>query len=321
MSMDVAFVGLGNMGRPMAANLAVNGHTVYLWNRTRSRCEQLASDLPPSAKVVVCDSPAEAAERADVIVSMLADEQAVFDVYENENGLISGMRRGAVAVEMSTIGPDVVARLSDLLDKVEAQVVDAPVSGSIALAEAGELTIMAGGDADAVRRVGPVLHCLGGRVLHMGPAGTGAAMKLAVNTVILGLNEAVSEGLVLAEAAGIDRLAAYHVFTASAVAAPFVHYRRKAFEEPDAVPTAFAVTLGEKDLALILDLAEQVGVRLPQAEANRKVLQDAAEAGWADHDVSAAARYLRDLREREPLTASEERTNTKTEGETNGSTR
>jgi 3-hydroxyisobutyrate dehydrogenase/2-hydroxy-3-oxopropionate reductase len=118
-------------------------------------------------------------------------------------------------------------------------------------------------------------------------------MKLAVNTIIYGLNQALSEGLVLAECAGIDRLTAYKIFACSAIAAPFVHYRREAFERPQDVPVALRLSLAEKDLHLILELAQQLQAPLPQAMSNLAVVEKASSQGFEDHDVSGVAEYLR----------------------------
>ena len=161
------------------------------------------------------------------------------------------------------------------------------------MAEAAQLTIMAGGQPQDIERVEPILALLGSHVFHVGPLGTGAAMKLAVNTIIYGLNQALSEGLILAERAGIDRLMAYKIFACSAIAPPFVHYRREAFERPGEVPVALRLSLAEKDLHLILELAQQLQTPLPQAMSNVAVLEKASSQGFEDHDVSGVSEYLR----------------------------
>jgi 3-hydroxyisobutyrate dehydrogenase-like beta-hydroxyacid dehydrogenase len=174
-----------------------------------------------------------------------------------------------------------------------AALLDTPVSGSVQLLERGELTVMAGGDADALERARPVLEQLATRIFHTGALGTGATMKLAVNTIIHGLNLALSEALVLAEKAGVERAAAYEVFANSAVAAPFVLYKRAAFEHPEDTPVAFSLDLAAKDLDLALDLADQAGATMEQAATNRRVVGAALAAGLGDHDLSALAAYLR----------------------------
>jgi 3-hydroxyisobutyrate dehydrogenase-like beta-hydroxyacid dehydrogenase len=139
-----------------------------------------------------------------------------------------------------------------------------------------------------------VLEAIGRPVLYVGPSGSGAVMKLVVNTVVYGLNQSLSEALVLAERAGLDRLLTYSVFADSAIAAPFVHYRREAFERPDTAPVMLPVALASKDLRLALEMADSVGAELPQAETNLRLLEETERAGLLEDDVSAVARYLRE---------------------------
>jgi 3-hydroxyisobutyrate dehydrogenase-like beta-hydroxyacid dehydrogenase len=160
----------------------------------------------------------------------------------------------------------------------------------VGLAESGKLTIMVGGAAADLERARPVLDALAATVFHMGPLGSGAAMKLAVNIVIFGLNQAVAESIRLAEEAGIDRAAAYDVLAVSAVGAPYLGYKRAAFLEPDTTPVAFSLDLAAKDLRLIADLAAAVGVELPQAGTNLAAIESAAASGGGDRDFSAVMR-------------------------------
>jgi len=285
----VGVAGLGRMGRPMAGNLAAAGLLVGIHNRTSEVGKRVADEL----EVASYPTPAELASVADVIVTSVADAGAVRDLYAGEAGFVETMRPGALAVEMSTVGPDAVEWLHRLLEARHCSVVDAPVSGSVSLAEKGELTIMAGGADDAVERAMPALLAIGAKVFHLGPVGSGATMKLAVNNIIYALNQSVAESLVLAEKAGIDRLRAYEVFAESAIAAPFVHYRRELFERPGEGPVAMRLTLEEKDLELILELAAGLDARLPQAKVNAAVAREAALAGFGDDDISAVAEYLR----------------------------
>ena len=176
---------------------------------------------------------------------------------------------------MSTVPPSVSRALEARVRATGAGLLDAPVSGSVALAESGQLTIMAGGDEADLERARPVLDALAKRVFHLGPLGSGAVMKLAVNNIIFGLNQVLAESLVLAERAGVERATAYEVFASSAIAAPFVLYKRAAFVEPETTPPAFALELAAKDLGLILELGAQVGAALPQAALNL-----AAGASW-----------------------------------------
>jgi 3-hydroxyisobutyrate dehydrogenase-like beta-hydroxyacid dehydrogenase len=288
----VAFLGLGRMGRPMAANLARAGHRLTVWNRTSEKARQFAAEHGARAAA----TPGEAVAEADVVVSMLADDAALLDAWTGEGGALATVRPGTLAVDMGTVAPGTVARLAGLLGERGVALVDAPVSGSVAAATAATLTIMAAGEPDAVERAGEVLSALGGPIIPLGPSGAGSSMKLAVNAVVHSLNQAVSEALVLAERAGIQRTRAYDVFANSAVSAPFVLYRREAYERPGEVPVTFRLELAAKDLRLALDLAGQVGAELPQTRTNLAVLEDAVAAGLADDDESAVAEHLRSRR-------------------------
>jgi len=277
------------MGSRLAANLAKAGFELVLYNRTRATAERLGELLG----VPVAASPAAAAASSDVVVTMLTDAEAVEDVYEQPAGILEGLRPRSVAVDMSTVGPAAAMTLAGLADACGAGFVDAPVSGSVALAESASLTVMAGGASSDVERVMPVLRAIGSTVFHVGAVGAGATIKLAVNTVIYGLCEAVAEGLVLAERAGIERARAYEIFASSAIAAPFVHYRREEFENPGRPPVAFRLALAHKDMNLILSLAASTGALMPQARANLRTLEGAIAEGLGDHDVAAVAEYLR----------------------------
>jgi 3-hydroxyisobutyrate dehydrogenase-like beta-hydroxyacid dehydrogenase len=289
----VGFIGLGRMGSPMAANIRSAGFELHLFNRTRSKAEEEARRTGS----VVGDSPAAVASSVDVVVTMLADHAAIDEMYLQPGGILEGLRPNAIAVDMSTLGPDAVLDLADKVRATGAEFVDAPVSGSVALAESAALTIMVGGEPDVVERARPVLETMGARVFHVGPVGTGATMKLAVNTVVYGLCQALSEGLVLAERAGIQRGIAYDVFSSSAISAPFVHYRRREFEHPGQPPVSFRLALAKKDMDLIMSLGERLGSPLPQARVNTEVLEAARTSGLADADVSAVADFLRQLAE------------------------
>ena len=159
---------------------------------------------------------------------------------------------------------------------------------------------MVGGDAAALERARPVLDSLAARVFHLGPTGAGAAMKLAVNAVIFGLNVALSEALVLAERAGVDREAAYDVLQASAVGAPYVTYKRAAFLHPEATATAFSLDLATKDLRLITDLAAATGVPVAQAATNLGLISEAAASLGGDRDFALVAEHLRSAQARTP---------------------
>jgi 3-hydroxyisobutyrate dehydrogenase-like beta-hydroxyacid dehydrogenase len=285
----VAVVGAGRMGAAMAATLRRAGIEVVVWNRTRSRADAAAG----SAGAAVAATAREAATSAQVVLSSLADDAAVGAAYTGHDGVIAGLQPGTVVCESSTIDPGTVRRLRPLVEDRGAFLLDTPVSGSVSTVEAGQLTIMAGGDEAVLDRVRPVLDPLARQIFHVGELGAGAVMKLVVNSVLHGLNLALAEGLVLAEKAGVERATAYEVFMASAVAAPFVHYKREAFEHPGRPPVAFSLDLVGKDLDLILDLAAQAGAPMAQAATNRQVVRAALAAGLGGRDLSELATYLR----------------------------
>ena len=285
----VAVLGTGHMGSAMSRALASGGFDLVLYNRTLERCEPLAQEL--GARVL--PTAAEAVAAADVAISMVADEPAVEALYRGEGGVIEGLRPGVVVADMSTVPPSAVLGLADDVHARGAEILDAPVSGSTALAESGGLTIMVGGDSAALERARPVFDALAKRVFHLGALGNGKAMKLAVNTLIFGLNEALAEGLVIAERAGIERSLAYDVLAASAAGAPYVAYKRTSFLDPEGTPPMFSIALAEKDLNLITAFADRLDVPVPQAHVNRDVLREAMADGHAAADFADVAVHLR----------------------------
>jgi 3-hydroxyisobutyrate dehydrogenase/2-hydroxy-3-oxopropionate reductase len=286
----VAVLGTGRMGSAMAERLAGQGVAVVLYNRSPDRAVALAARIGAT----VAASPSEAAARVDVVITMVADDTAVRDLFEGPDGLVAGIRPGAVAIDMSTVLPDTIRAVAPAVRARGAGVLDAPVSGSVASTLAGELSIMVGGEADDLERVRPVLDRLARRVFHLGPLGSGAAMKLAVNTLIFGLNQCVAEGLVLAERNGIDRALAYDVLAASAAGAPMLGYKRANFVEPETTPVAFSLALADKDLRLIAQLAGASGTAMPQSATNLRVIQDAERSMGEDIDFSMVASHLRE---------------------------
>jgi 3-hydroxyisobutyrate dehydrogenase/2-hydroxy-3-oxopropionate reductase len=293
----VAVVGTGRMGSALARSIARAGHDIVLYNRTRARCDPLAAELRGRA----VDSPAEAAAAADVTITMLADDAAVRAVYTGDDGLIAGAHADGVLVDMSTVLPGTIRSVEADVRATGSGVLDAPVSGSVTLAESGGLTLMVGGTDADLERARPALDAVAKAIFHLGPLGTGAAMKLAVNVVIFGLNEAVAEGLALAEAAGIERATAYEVIAAGAAGAPYVGYKRAQFLDPQGAPVAFSLALTEKDLRLITETAEALGQPLPQTAVNLEIVRAAASGGRSGRDFATVADELRSRRARAPV--------------------
>jgi 3-hydroxyisobutyrate dehydrogenase-like beta-hydroxyacid dehydrogenase len=293
----VAVLGAGRMGAAMARTLARTGCSLVVYNRTSERASALSREV--GARIAA--TPAEAASLADVSLCSVTDAAAVDELFGATDGVLAGARSGSVLVDMSTVAPSTIRSYRERAEARGIGLLDAPVSGSVALADAGQLTIMVGGDANDLERAMPALEPLAKAIHHVGPLGSGAAMKLAVNTLIFGLNTALAEGLVLAEAAGIDRARAYDVLASSAAGAPFVQYKRAAFVDPDETPPAFSLDLAAKDLDLILALAGSCGVPMPQTEINLDLVNEARENGRGALDFATVAEALRRRRHTLPV--------------------
>ncbi len=284
----VGFVGLGRMGAPMARRVLAAGYPLTVWNRSRDRCEVFAT-----AGAAVADTPGALAAESDVVVTMVADMRALAAIVEGEDGLLSGLGSGTIVVDMSTIGPEAARAFAEKVAAAGGEWVDAPVSGGVALAEQGTLTLMVGGSDAAVARIQPILDTMSKASFHLGPAGAGATMKLAVNAVVAVINEAIAEGLVLAERGGIAPELAYDVFSSGAVAAPYVLYKRDAFLHPNETPVGFTVDLLGKDLGLIMSLADSVGVTLAAVNAAAEVVERARTLGLGDTDMARVTDVVR----------------------------
>ncbi len=274
----------------MARRFHDAGHQLVLWNRDRSKSEAVSADTGSE----VMESPAAAAAEADIVVSSLADDAALRQVYLGERGVVEGIAPGSIAVDTSTVDPATAVEVGDAVDGTGAGFLDCPVSGSVSTVESGNLVVMAGGDAELVARVESLLSAIAKDVVHVGGRGAGAACKLAVNSLVHGLNVALSEALVLAEKAGVDRATAYEVFASGAGGAPFVHYKRQAYEHPEDAVVAFTLDLVAKDLELITTLGAKVGAPMDQANTGLDIVSRAIESGMGDMDLSAVAVFLRE---------------------------
>jgi len=269
----------------MVGTLQRAGFSVVAYNRTRAAAEATGAEVAETAR--------EAAAGADITLSSLADDGALNALYSGPDGVMAGLRAGTVAVDTSTVNPATIQQLALDVAATGASLIDAPVSGSVGLVEAGQLTIMVGGEAGALELARPALEALAAKIFHVGAIGSGATVKLAVNALVHATNTALSESLVLAEKAGVDRALAYDVFAAGAAGSPFLQYKRDAYLQPDSAPVAFSLDLVAKDLGLILELAEQVDAPMDQGTANLEVTAAAIRAGFGDRDMSVIAEHLR----------------------------
>lgn len=277
---EVAWIGLGAMGSRMAARLREAGHDLVVWNRTREKAEELG--------VEVTGSPREAAERAEFVFTMLADPQALRSVTEGDDSLLTGLRDGSMLVEMSTVGPEAIARLAERMPAY-ASLLDVPVLGSLPEAESGTLKLFAGGHDAAFERARPLLETLG-EPLRTGPLGSGAAAKLVANATLIGTVALLGETLALADAVGLSRETVWEVLGATPLAAQ-AERRRPAVDSGE-YPPRFRLSLGRKDAELVQDAARAAGTKLPSLEAARDHLAAAEAAGLGGADYSALLEHI-----------------------------
>jgi 3-hydroxyisobutyrate dehydrogenase-like beta-hydroxyacid dehydrogenase len=285
---EVAVLGTGRMGAAMARRVAAGGHRLTVWNRTRATAGALVASLP-AGDATRADSPAEAVTGRDVVLTMLADGATTCEVLL-DSAVLARLGPRVVVCDLATSGVAAARTLARELGQAGVAFVDAPVSGSVPAVEAGTLLVMAGGDGAVIDSVRPVLESFARRVVRVGEAGTGQAMKLAVNLVVHDLNAALAESLVLAERSGIAREQAYDVLQDSVVGAPFVHYKRSAFLDPD-TPVAMSLGLVRKDLRLIADHARELHVPMNVTAAALLVVAEACSAGLGEDDMAALSRF------------------------------
>ena len=284
--MRVAFCGLGRMGAPMAARLVDAGHEVTVWNRTAARAQPLLEAGASSAA-----TPAEAAGGVEVVVTMLADPEALEEVVFGADGVASGASPGMTLIEMSTVGPDVVRSLAGRLPEA-VDVLDAPVLGSVPAATEGTLKLFVGGDGEVFERCRAVLEAMG-TPRHLGPLGAGAAMKLVANSTLGALMCGLAEALALADALGLPQDAVLDILAESPIGTT-VKSKRKLIESGVYAPN-FSLSLAAKDLRLVTQAAEEAGVELRLSAAARSWMERADAAGLGDLDYSAVIADVRGL--------------------------
>ena len=270
----------------VTAKLVQAGHEVTVWNRSEGPVQALQA----TCDVAAFATPAEAVLGNQFAISMLADGPTTERVLLDP-AVLAALGADAVVCDMATSGVESARRLNAVLDAAQIRFVDAPVSGSVPTIEAGQLLVMASGSASGIAAIEPVLLAFAKRVMALGEAGAGQAMKLAVNLVVHSLNAAVSEALALASAGGVEFSDAYDVFQESVIAAPFVNYKRAAFLD-QSLPPAMTLALSRKDLSLINDYAQSMGIHAEVVGAALAEVSRACESGIADRDMSALAGFL-----------------------------
>lgn len=286
--MNIAFIGLGTMGAPMAKRLLQAGHHLTVHNRTRQREEPLAALGAARAA-----SPAEAAAGAELVFTMISDTPDVRQVVLGEHGAIHSMAPGSVLVDMSTISPAATREIAAQLAKRGIEMLDAPVSGGSEGAKQGTLSIMVGGQAEVLARAQPALEALGQTITLVGPLGSGQVTKAINQVIIAGTYAAVAEGMALGLAAGIDLEAAHRALTGGAAGSWVLNQRAGNMIE-NRYPLGFRVRLHLKDLGIAREAAQELGVPIPVAGYVEQLEVGLVKRGYGDEDVSAIARAVRE---------------------------
>jgi 3-hydroxyisobutyrate dehydrogenase-like beta-hydroxyacid dehydrogenase len=282
----VGFVGLGVMGGRIALRLLRAGHTVTGWNRTRAKAAWLEAE-----GMRLAASPRAAAEASEVTFSMVTGTAALAAVTEGPDGVLVGLGPGKVYVDMSTVSPSASRQLAGRVAERGAAMLDAPVSGSVVTLEEGRLSIMVGGDREVVDRVLPVLRDIGPTVTHVGPAGQAVLMKIATNLSLAVQMVAFSEGVLLAEKAGIPRETAVEVLLHSVIASPMVRYRGPfVLKQPE--EAWFDVDMMQKDLLLALEAGRELDVALPTTAVSNQLMTAARAMGLRERDFATVFTVL-----------------------------
>ena len=277
---NLGFIGLGNMGGNMVARLLDKGRNLTGYNRTRSRAQWLVDKGMRWA-----DSPREVTAQAEIIFTMVTNEEALEAVVEGPDGVLAGLNESKVFIDMSTVAPAASRALAERVRGKGSDMLDAPVSGSVATLEQGKLSIMVGGRAETFARVKPVLEDIGPRVTHVGVNGLALVMKIALNLQLAAQMLAFSEGVLLAEKSGIARRAAVDVMLLSAIASPMLHYRGPFIFSPPAQGW-FDVNMMQKDMLLAMELGRQLNVPLPTTAASNEYLTAARALGMEKKDFA-----------------------------------
>jgi 3-hydroxyisobutyrate dehydrogenase-like beta-hydroxyacid dehydrogenase len=284
----IGFAGLGAMGAGIAQRLLDAGYEVVGWNRTKEKAQPLID-----AGMGWADTPRELAASVDVLFTMLTNTAAIEATASGDDGLLAGLREGAVWADVSTIAPDASVAMAERVRERGAFFLDCPVSGSPATLAAGQMSVMVGGDRAAFDRIARVLHAIGPKVTYIGPNGQAILTKVAINLALVVSVTALAEGVALVEKAGVDRAAVVDAVLKSVIASPVVGYRAPLLVEDTDV---FAdVELQQKDLVLAQELARRLGMAVPTCAATSEMLNAARSSGRAERDfvVSVHEAYRR----------------------------
>jgi 2-hydroxy-3-oxopropionate reductase len=294
MAEKVGFIGLGIMGRPMAKNLMEAGYELVLQNRTPEKAEELAKE----GNATAAENPREVAEACDIVITMLPDSPDVEAVVSGEDGILGGIRHGALLVDMSTISPVVTEELAEKVREKGASMLDAPVSGGDVGAIEGALSIMVGGSEEDFERARPLFDVMGKVATHVGPTGAGQVVK-ACNQIVVALTiEAVSEALVLGSRGGVAPEKLVEALSGGLAGSAVMEAKKEKFFSHDFEP-GFRIELHHKDLGIALAAGREYGVALPVTAIVDQMLEALKAKGRGDRDHSALLTLLEEAAQHE----------------------
>jgi 3-hydroxyisobutyrate dehydrogenase len=282
----IGFIGLGAMGIGMASRLTESGYDVIVYNRTRSKSEQVAK-----LGAQLADSPSDAARDAEVMMLSLADQHVVSSVLYGDEGVFSSLAEGSYVVDMSTVPPGFARELAAKAAQAGYRALDACVLGNPQHARDGDLRVMVGADEEDFRTIEPILQTIGKDVTYLGANGMGATMKLVLNMLMGVQMPALAEAVVFGECAGLPRAKILEMIAASGYSSPVMKFRcgmmgRRAFQQ-----AAFKLALMRKDMMLVLSEGQELGVPMPVSESAYSMLTAAMQQGLGDFDVAAVLAF------------------------------
>jgi 3-hydroxyisobutyrate dehydrogenase-like beta-hydroxyacid dehydrogenase len=288
---NLGFVGLGAMGELIVPRLMAAGHQVTGWNRSRAKAEALIK-----AGMRWADTPRGVAEQSEIVFSIVTDAKAVRSVALGPDGIVSGIAKGGIFIDMSTIEPEESRAVADEFQKAGAIMLDGPLSGSPVTVKAGNASIMFGGDEEAYERVKPVLLAIGPKVTRIGGNGLACQMKIAVNLLLMVEVVCFGEAVALAEKGGVERAVALDAILKSVAASPVLGYRGPFILEGNMPKVPLAdVTLQQKDMLLALNLGRTLGSPVPLAAAANEMMNACRGLGIDANDFVVAHQVYRRL--------------------------
>lgn len=280
----IGFIGLGTMGAPMAANLLKAGYEVTVYNRTASKCAPLVNQGAKQAA-----SPKEAAASTDIVITMVSNDQSIEAVYDGAEGVLSGLKSGAIVIDCSTISPALVKQTAAKVQERGGSFLDAPVTGSSPAAIDGTLVFMVGGNADTLEKSRDLFDVMGKKILYMGPNGSGAVAKIAHNTIVGINNLALAEGFAIAAKSGLPVDSFLELVQLGSAGSKAAELKGRKIIEHD-FTNQFSLALMLKDLKLASSLTDNSGIPAPMLNLAKSLFQAGQTEGYGDEDLSSVVK-------------------------------